>query len=346
MKKLKENKELMIFIAIAYGVTFLTGLLMWFGNLKKLDLAAFPNAQMFYPAAGVMMGALFTRKGDGLIPKAFYVFFTIMTAVLAAIAAVSVISPQTIVLVGMPMSLWSIIQQYIMIAASVICWIILLATKKEKRKAYGLCWNRGAASWFCIFLFVVLYIVRTVVSVSLGGQLAEWGSIIWNSTTLIQIAVMPINFFFVFTAFFGEEYGWRYYLQPLMQKKFGLRGGVLLLGVVWGLWHLPVDLFYYTQNSQLQMVLAQQVTCISLGIFFAYAYMKTNNIWVPVILHFLNNNLVPVISGNYSASVLENQTMTWAALAFSLVLNGLIFGGFMFTKPFRKKDENGSGVDS
>ena len=33
-----------------------------------------------------------------------------------------------------------------------------------------------------------------------------------------------------------------------------------------------VDLFYYTQDSQLLMVLSQQVTCITLGIFFAYAY--------------------------------------------------------------------------
>ena len=45
--------------------------------------------------------------------------------------------------------------------------------------------------------------------------------------------------------FFGEEYGWRYYLQPVLQKRFGLRAGVIILGVVWGLWHIPDDLFRY-----------------------------------------------------------------------------------------------------
>ena len=124
-----------------------------------------------------------------------------------------------------------------------------------------------------------------------------------------------------------------------MQKRFGVRGGVLLLGVVWGIWHLPVDLFYYTQDSQLLMVLSQQITCITLGIFFAYAYMKTENIWVPVILHYLTNNLVPIVSGVYTASVFENQSLTWGELLMSFIVNGLIFGMFLFAKPFRRKEE-------
>ena len=128
---------------------------------------------------------------------------------------------------------------------------------------------------------------------------------------------MPVNFILAFAAFFGEEYGWRYYLQPLLQKRFGLRKGVLILGVVWGLWHLPCDFFYYvTPDKGLIMTAAQIITCVTLGIFFAWAYMKTGNIWVPVILHYMNNNLAPVIANTYSADIFQNQEITWGMLPF------------------------------
>lgn len=340
MRDKKKSKQLIIYIAVAYGVTFLMGLLMWYGSSRHFDLSMFPNAQMLYPAAGVMLGVLCTQKGDVLVPRAFYVFFICMTFILAAAAVLSVINPYAMVFfMGMPVSIWMLLSQGLIIGASIVGWIILIATKKEKRRAYGLCWNRSASSWLCIFLFLVVYIFRTVIAVLWGDQMSMLGTIARNPDTWVMLGALPVNFFLVFIAFFGEEYGWRYYLQPLMQKHFGMRCGVILLGVVWGIWHLPVDLFYYTQDSQLLMVLAQQITCVTLGIFFAYAYMKTNNIWVPVALHFLNNNLVPVISGNHSANVLVNQSLTWGELLTSLAVNGVIFGVFLFAKPFRREKE-------
>ena len=333
-----ERKKLRIYIAAAYGVTFLMGLLMWYGTGRHFDLSAFPNAQMFYPAAGVMLGILCTQKEDVLVPKVFYCFFVCVTGIMAAVAVLSIVNPYAMIFyMGIPVPLWTLMQQLFIIGASIAGWIILLATKKEKRRAYGLCWNKGASSWFCIVLFVAVYSFRTVITALWSGQMSALGMIAKNANTWMMLAVLPVNFFLVFTAFFGEEYGWRYYLQPLMQKRFGMRGGVLLLGDEWGIWHIPVDVFYYTQDSQLLMVLAQQITCITLGIFFAYAYMKTENIWVPVVLHFLNNNFVPILSGNAAASALENQSLTWEELLTSLVINGAVFSVFLFAKPFRKK---------
>ncbi len=338
MKSTEKSRELLIYIAVAYGVTCLMGILMWYGSSKNIDLSLFPNAQMFYPAAGVMLAVLCAPKKDPLIPRGFYVFFICVTVMLAVLAVISIFYPYAGISVvnGYFIPIWLVASQLLIIGSSIVGWIILLATKKEKRRAYGLCWNSGASSWFYIFLFLALYLLRTAIALLSSGQGSLLVELVTNPVTWIQTAVLPVNFFFLYTAFLGEEYGWRYYLQPLMQKRFGMRGGVLLLGVVWGLWHLPVDLFYYTQDSQLLMVLSQQVTCITLGIFFAYAYMKTNNIWVPVVLHFMNNNLVPIISNNYTSSVLENQTITWGEFLVGLVMNGLIFGVFLFAKPFRK----------
>ena len=335
-----EKKQLMIYVLIAYGITYVLGMLMWYGYGKGLDLSAFPNAQMLYPAAGVMMAYLLTKKEDKKLPRIFYIFFVAMTAVSVVCTAASVLAPKNIDIMGTPFSQWLLILQYIMIGGSIIFWILLLVSGKEKRRAYGLNSNRWNLSALMILLFLGLYLLRFVIASALGGQLEAFKEIMANPTTWIMFFSVMINFFLSVVAFFGEEYGWRYYLQPLLQKRFGLKGGVILLGCVWAVWHLPIDFFYYTTPDMGLAALASQfVTCITLGLFMAYAYMKTQNIWVPVIIHFLNNNMAVVFSGTYSAEVLQNQQIHWGDIPIALILNMLIFGWVIFLKPFKEKKE-------
>ncbi len=346
-EKIKEKKRLIIFIAVAYGITFLMGILMWYGHANHMDVSVFPNAQMFYPAAGMILASLIMEKKKCL-PKLFYRFFLVMTGAFIILAAASVLVPDPMFFAKVPELAaytgmeWLMLTQLLMMGGSILAWIFMAAAGKEKRKAAGLQWKNGTLSVFCILVFVLLYFLRTAVACALSGQLDMFLMIFEMPMTWMSLAVMPINFLLVFTAFFGEEYGWRYYLQPYLQKRFGLRGGVIVLGIVWGLWHLPVDFFYYSPDAGLIAAVSQQITCITLGIFFAWAYMKTQNIWVPVILHFLNNNLIPVISGTYSADVLQNQTIAWADLLPALLLNGVIFGGFLLTKEFHPAERGAS----
>ena len=45
-----------------------------------------------------------------------------------------------------------------------------------------------------------------------------------------------------------------------------------------------------------------------------------------------------MFAGDYSADVLQGQTIYWSDLLVSLILNLLIFGWFLFLKPFRSKE--------
>ncbi|MDD3278768.1 MAG: type II CAAX endopeptidase family protein [Lachnospiraceae bacterium] len=326
-----QKKQLLIYILVAYGIPYLMGFLMWYGYGQGTDLSAFANAQMMYPAAGVILAFLVTKREEEIqLPKRFFITYLVITAVMLLLSIASVVVPMGTLWMGMISSA--------IIVGSIIAWIMLLTEKKEKRKAFGLRAARWKSSLFCILLFVVLYFARTAIAYALGGQISMMGDIFTSRNTWIMLAVLPVNFFLVFVAFFGEEYGWRYFLQPMLQKRFGLRAGVILLGVLWGIWHLPINFFYYSPGSGLASAAGQQITCITLGIFFAYAYMKTQNIWVPVILHYLNNNLVPIITASYGADVLQNQQTSWSALLPALLLNGLVFGFFLLAKEFRKKD--------
>ncbi|ROR22116.1 membrane protease YdiL (CAAX protease family) [Mobilisporobacter senegalensis] len=323
------NKQLKIFLIITFALPYILGILMGFGYNKGINLIAFPSAQMFYPAAGVMLAALITRKKDQLIPKRFFISFIVVT-ILMIICAIG-----SIVEVNLP---WNMISQYIILLGSIVSGIFLLTEKKVKREAYGLKSNSLKISISVIILFIIIYLARTIFSYIFSGETDTMINILKNPYIWITAASLPLNYFLVFAAFFGEEYGWRYYLQPILQKKFGIKIGVIILGIVWGLWHLPINLFYYsTPSDGLISILGQQVTCITLGAFFAYTYMKTNNIWVPVALHFLNNNLVPIITGTLSADVLENQQMSWEALLFGFIINSVLFMGFLLTKYFKNE---------
>ena len=333
-----QRKQLLLFLLIAYGVTYAMGLLTWYGNTISADLGAFPNAQMFYPAAGVMLAYLVTRRKDSLMPKCFYICFLFVTVVMLLCAVCAIAMPgQTLDLNGLSIPLWSMLSQYLLIGGTILCWITLLISGKNRRAAYGLRWQKGKASLICILVFLALYFGRAVLAYLADGQSDVVLAIVQDPATWVYLLVTPLNFFMAFAPFFGEEYGWRYYLQPIMQKRFGLRGGVLLLGVAWGIWHVFLDFFFYTTPDRgLIMTISQIITCVTLGIFFAWAYMKTDNIWVPVILHFLNNNLGPVMVSDYSADVLQNQQVTWGMIPAALLINGILFGLFLLAKEFRK----------
>lgn len=337
----KTKKQFIIFLLIAYGLTYVMGIVTWYGSTIPVEMSVFPSAQMFYPAAGVMLAYLATQWKDDLLPRWFYICFLAVTHVMIVCCVLAVIAPgEPMSLNGQTFSRWSLISQYVIIVGTVLCFIALLLAGKERREKYGLRWKNWKASLICIFVFLVLYFGRAVISYVWEGEAGTILDIVRNPAAWGYLIAMPINFMLSFAPFFGEEYGWRYYLQPILQKRFGMKKGVLLLGVVWGLWHIFLDFFFYTTPDRgLIMTVSQIITCLGLGIFFAWAYLKTENIWVPVILHFLNNNLILLVSNDYSMGVLQNQAVTWEMIPSAILLNGVLFGVFLLSKEFRKEEE-------
>ena len=101
---------------------------------------------------------------------------------------------------------------------------------------------------------------------------------------------------------FGEEFGWRGYLTPKLEKLMPFPVAILVSGIIWGMWHAPLivcghnfgkDYFMYPYMGFILMC----VFCIFIGFYFTMLTKATNSTIPAGIAHMINNNAFAVIAG-------------------------------------------------
>ena len=75
------------------------------------------------------------------------------------------------------------------------------------------------------FLFAIAFFV--------GKQLNLNVKMTDNLTTLLPLMITGM-----LIGAFGEEIGWRSFLQPILEKKNSVLVASILVGIIWGLWHV------------------------------------------------------------------------------------------------------------
>jgi membrane protease YdiL (CAAX protease family) len=96
----------------------------------------------------------------------------------------------------------------------------------------------------------------------------------------------------VFTAVKGpiEEFGWRGLALPLLQRKFSPIWAGLILGVIWGFWHLPAFLLSGTPQSAWSFT-PFFVGSIALSVIVTALFNASGgSILLPALFHFQCNN--------------------------------------------------------
>lgn len=320
----KTKNAIKIYFIVTFGLPIFLGIFMGIAFARGIDTSIFPLVWMYLPAFGVMTAEILTHSNNEIpIPRVFYYTFSCFAIVMVILCMLNVIVPH--------LNLAILINILAMVSCP-ICFIEIICMRKEKRKNCGLSFNQNLKrSILGIMLFVLLYSVICLLDFVFENIFfgeAEGYAI--KPDALIYLAVMIINLLFSFTAFFGEEYGWRYFLQPMMQKKFGLRRGVILLGLLWGIWHLPINLFYYSPETSLQSILTQIAGCVGMGVFFGWIYMRTHNIWAVTIIHFINNNIgFSLFDASPSGVVWD-----WRTTLLSISIYLIVYMPFLLTKEY------------
>lgn len=97
---------------------------------------------------------------------------------------------------------------------------------------------------------------------------------------------------------FGEEFGWRGYLQPKLMP-LGWRTAVLLVGVVWGLWHAPLIAMGHNYGRAYPGapwlgILAMVWFSVVLAVIFGWLTARGRSVWPAVIAHGATNGIAAV----------------------------------------------------
>jgi membrane protease YdiL (CAAX protease family) len=84
----------------------------------------------------------------------------------------------------------------------------------------------------------------------------------------------------------GEEVGWRGFLLPQLLKRYSPLTASLILGVVWALWHLPIDLYAGYLLEGPAAILIRIIAVLPVTILFTWFYLQSNgNLLVALFLH-------------------------------------------------------------
>jgi membrane protease YdiL (CAAX protease family) len=117
--------------------------------------------------------------------------------------------------------------------------------------------------------------------------------------------LLPIVLMAVFTGAMGEELGWRGTALPHLQVRWNALTCSLILGVLWGFYHLPSFLLSGLPLHNLPLI-PFMVAALAITILISWTFNHTDGSLIPVFLtHFAFNFI-----GN-AAGIFGNSALFW-----------------------------------
>ena len=157
----------------------------------------------------------------------------------------------------------------------------------------------GLRAWFtrCLnwrvkwYVFVLAFFVPPIVMalalalhVTLGGAVPSF-----PAASQIPLAVANFGLVLLIGGPLGEEFGWRGYLTRALRKWMNWRVVSLIIGIIWGLWHLP--LFFMAGTAQAHMPIPIFMLNILAGsVLFGWLFERSKGSVLPALVAHMSLN--------------------------------------------------------
>ena len=174
-----------------------------------------------------------------------------------------------------------------LIAAFLTTYLDEGKTGVKKLLKRGVKYRFGKAWYLVIFLLFPALIGGAFLLAVLSGEPVT------KLTALANPISIPIAFAYIF--FLGgplqEEFGWRGYALEHLQTRFNAFVSSIIVGLIWGFWHLPLFLMpkqeFYYQRPIWELVLSTTLVAI----LFTWLYNNTRKSILAVLLFHTMFNL-------------------------------------------------------
>jgi hypothetical protein len=147
--------------------------------------------------------------------------------------------------------------------------------------------------WYvaALFLPAIVALGGIGLSVSSGGARPDF-SLLARQWFLIPIALVtgmllggPLE----------EEFGWRGFATVRLQERHSALVAGIIVGILWGLWHLPAFLIPWTTQHGLPLVLFL-LHDIALAILFAWIFNNSRgSVWMVMLAHAAFNLTITIL---------------------------------------------------
>lgn len=143
----------------------------------------------------------------------------------------------------------------------------------------------GKSTWF--------EFSSTHVIISGGPFMLGLGSQSW---IFFSFNLFITGFLFAFINGFvaaGEEIAWRGLLQGLLVERLGIWKGLVLLGFIWSMWHLPIQLFGYNypENPVIGSLIISPVIMIGYSFFMGWLTVHSKSFIPAAMAHGAGNGI-------------------------------------------------------
>ena len=319
------------YLGLAFGLAWLVDLVIYLiGGLTNPSTKLLLQLQMLMPAFSALLLGTFFFKDSPIFYRTnhgasrwFVYFYFLLTGLYLASTIASLIQPD------LGTSLASLL---LLVSFLGLILLIVLRVRGGKTTFVEAGMAGGKASvWLGCGLGLVIffafqswlnYFFKLGTLVDLKTAFPPLATSNLPTTTLylsIALNAVVLGPFLGLIVSFGEEYGWRGFLQTELIKLGRVRG-IFLLGVIWGIWHWPVIWMGYDYPEHpLLGSLFMVAYCIILAYFLAYAVFKSKGIWTAAYLHALNNQTL-------SFFVMAVVAPTSVIYSFGIGLPALLLG--------------------